>query len=52
MSPENGQNAPLPGAPSTPDQRVPAGTPVSRVDWFRSAPTGGTVFLAEDDGTA
>jgi hypothetical protein len=48
MSPEHSPNAPVPGVPSVPEQRVPAGDPVSRVDWFRSAPNGGTVFVAEE----
>ena len=49
MSPEHGPNTPVPGVPSVPEQRVPAREPVSRVDWFRSAPTGGTVFAPSDD---
>jgi hypothetical protein len=31
-----------------PDNR-PVGQPVSQVDWFRSAPNGGTVFVSADD---
>ncbi|PWK83394.1 hypothetical protein C8D88_111279 [Lentzea atacamensis] len=49
MSPEHSPNAPSPDVPSVPEQRAPVGEPVSMVDWFRSAPTGGTVFVASDD---
>lgn len=48
MSPERSPGAPTPEAPSAPNQRTSVGEPVSRVDWFRSAPNGGTVFVAQE----
>ena len=39
-----GTTSSFPGAPPIPP--LPPGEPVSRVDWFRRAPNGGTVNFA------
>lgn len=49
MTPERNPVVPVPAVPPGPDQRRPVGEPVSRVDWFRDAPTGGTVFAPSAD---
>ena len=49
MTPERSPVEPAPRVPQMPDQRHPVGEPVSRVDWFRDAPTGGTVFARSAD---
>ncbi len=46
MIPEHSPIAPEPGVTPVPMQRRPATEPVSQVDWFRSAPNGGTVFVS------
>jgi hypothetical protein len=48
MSPEQSQVAPAPVVPPVPEHRTPDSRPVSRVDWFRNAPTGGTVYVSAD----
>lgn len=37
---------PVPGIPPSPERPRPQGEPVRQVDWFRRAPTGGTVNAA------
>ncbi|RDI23733.1 hypothetical protein [Lentzea flaviverrucosa] len=52
MTPEHSPVVPAPAVPPLPplpEQRRPDSQPVSQVDWFRSAPNGGTVFVSPED---
>ncbi|MGW6445318.1 hypothetical protein [Lentzea sp. NPDC055074] len=49
MTPEHNPVVPAPAIPPAPEQRRPDSQPVSQVDWFRNAPTGGTVFVSSED---